>query len=60
MLRDIQLAFAPLEGHHTGANIASVLEGVLERYGICEKICNIFMLYTAAYYLQLIVWMVYR
>ena len=48
MLRNIQLAFAPLEGPHTGANIASVLASVLERYGICEKVFTLFMLCTAA------------
>ena len=50
-LREVQLAFAPLEGHHTGANIASVLQGVLERYGIREKVCNVLLLYMAANYL---------
>ena len=48
MLRNIQLAFALLEGPHTGANIASVLASVLERYGIREKVFTLFMLCTAA------------
>jgi hypothetical protein len=57
MLRDVQLAFAPLEGHHTRANIASILSGVLERYGIREKVCIVFMLGIAAKFL--VVGMVY-
>jgi hypothetical protein len=38
MLREAQLAFTLLEGHHTGVNIASVLETVIERYGIRDKV----------------------
>src|SRR5260221_7074874 len=47
-LKEVQLAFAPLEGSHSGENIASVLYAVLERYGICEKVCMSFALCTAA------------
>jgi len=50
MLKEVQLVFAPLEGHHTGANIASIMASILERYGICEKVSILFMLYTAANY----------
>ena len=57
--REIQLAFALLEGHPTGANIASVLQGVLDRYDICEKVCIVFILCTSANDLQLLVRMVY-
>jgi len=46
VLRDVQLAFSPLEGHHTGANIASVISGVLERYEIREKVCIVFTICT--------------
>jgi hypothetical protein len=50
VLKEAQLAFALLEGHHTGANIASILAGVLERYRICEKVGIVFVLCTAADY----------
>ena len=50
VLKKAQLAFALLEGHHTGANITSILAGVLERYGICEKVCIVFMPCTATDY----------
>jgi hypothetical protein len=38
VLKEDQLAFAPLEGHHTGANIASILASILKWYGICKKV----------------------
>jgi hypothetical protein len=47
-LREVQLAFALLEGHHTGANIASVLSNVLDRYEIREKVRIVFMLCAPA------------
>ena len=47
-LREVQLAFAPLEGHHTGANIASVIQGVLDQYDIRER----YVLYL--YYVQVL------
>lgn len=46
VLREVQLAFSPLEGPHTGANIASVISDVLKRYEIREKVCIVFMICT--------------
>ena len=37
-LKEDQLAFTLLEGHHTGENIASVLASIIERYDIREKV----------------------
>jgi hypothetical protein len=50
VLKKAQLAFAPLEGHHTEANIASILAGILEWYRICEKVGIVFVPCTAANY----------
>jgi hypothetical protein len=33
-----QLAFTPLEGHHSGANIAQVILHVIDNYGIRNKV----------------------
>ena len=46
-LREAQLAFAPLEGNHSGANMASIIAGVLNRYGICKKVCILIILCMA-------------
>jgi hypothetical protein len=37
-LKEDQLAFTRLDGHHTGANIASVLLCVLDEYEIRNKV----------------------
>jgi hypothetical protein len=50
VLKEAQLAFTPLEGHHTGANITLILAGVLEQYRICEKMGIVFVPCTAADY----------
>ena len=42
VLKEVQLAFAELEGHHTGANIASILANVLKQYGICGKVTYVY------------------
>jgi hypothetical protein len=46
VLKEDQLAFAPLEGHHTGVNIASLIVSVLSEYGISEKVSILFMQFT--------------
>ena len=46
VLKEAQLAFALLEGHHTGANIALILAGVLKQYGIYEKVCSVFCIHA--------------
>jgi hypothetical protein len=38
-LKSEQLAFAPFEGNHSGANMANVLVRTVDRYGIREKVC---------------------
>jgi hypothetical protein len=38
VLKEEQLAFVPLEGHHTGANIASIIASVLNEYEISGKV----------------------
>jgi hypothetical protein len=38
MLKQDQLTFALLEGNHSGENITSVLESIIEQYDICEKV----------------------
>jgi hypothetical protein len=43
VLKVDQLAFVLLEGHHTGANIASIIAGVLDEYGISGKVGIVFM-----------------
>jgi len=45
-LKEIQLAFAQLEGHHTGANIASILADVLKWYNIGGKVCVLYLWYV--------------
>jgi hypothetical protein len=39
-LKSEQLAFAPFEGNHSGANMANVLVRTVDRYGIREKVCT--------------------
>jgi hypothetical protein len=52
MLREVQLAFALLEGHHTRVNIAAVLTSVLEQYDICKMVLHsCYLVYPAANYL---------
>src|SRR5260221_4491425 len=46
-LKEVQLAFAPLEGSHSGENSTSVIYAVLKWYGICEKVCMSFTLCMA-------------
>jgi hypothetical protein len=46
VLKEDQLAFTLLEGHHTGANIALVIISVLSEYGISGKVSIAFMPYT--------------
>jgi hypothetical protein len=41
VLKEDQLAFMPLEGNHTGANIASIMGSVLSKYGISGKVSSI-------------------
>ena len=53
VLKVDQLAFMLLEGHHTGANIASIIACVLDEYGISGKVGIVFMLYTDTDFLQL-------
>ncbi len=43
MLNKDQLTFMPLKGHHTGANIASIIASVLNEYGISGKVGFIFI-----------------
>jgi hypothetical protein len=43
VLKVDQLAFGLLEGHHTRANIASIIAGVLDEYGISGKVGIVFM-----------------
>jgi hypothetical protein len=47
-LREDQLAFVLLEGHHTGAIIVVIIARILNEYGISEKVCLIFMPCTYA------------
>ena len=42
VLREHQLTFALLEGHHTGENIALILADVLKQYDICGKVCVLY------------------
>ena len=49
VLREDQLASAPLEGHHTGASIASIIISVLNEYSISGKVCFVFMPYPNAH-----------
>ncbi len=43
VLKVNQLAFALLEGHHTGANIALIIASVLDEYGISGRVGIVFM-----------------
>jgi len=43
VLKEDQLAFTPLKGHHTRANIASIITNILNEYGISEKVSIVFM-----------------
>jgi len=42
VLKEVQLAFAELEGHHTRVNITSILANVLKWYGICGKVTYVY------------------
>ena len=39
-LKTDQLAFIPIEGDHSGANMSSIILRVLDWYGICDKVSN--------------------
>ena len=43
VLREDQLAFMLLDGHHTRANMASIIASVLDDYGISGKVSIVFM-----------------
>ena len=44
-LKADQLAFAPFEGNHSGANMSNIIITTVERYGIVNKVLtNIFSL----------------
>jgi hypothetical protein len=45
VLREDQLAFTLLEGHHTRANMALIIASVLDNYGISGKVSIVFMPY---------------
>jgi hypothetical protein len=45
-LKEDQLAFAQLNGPHTGANIASVLNDTLHRYELHKKVRTFTMLHV--------------
>jgi hypothetical protein len=47
-MREDQLTFMLLEGHHTGGNIAAIIARILNEYGISEKVCLVFMPCTYA------------
>jgi hypothetical protein len=49
VLKEDQLTFAPLEGHHIGANIASVIVSILSEYRISGKVSIVFMPYTGCW-----------
>lgn len=38
-LKSEQLAFKPIEGNHSGANIGRILIEVIDNYGIRKKVC---------------------
>jgi hypothetical protein len=48
VMREDQLTFMLLKGHHTRANIAVIIARILNEYGISEKVCLVFMPYTYA------------
>jgi len=48
VLKEEQLAFVPLEWHHTRANIASIIASVLNEYEISGKVGFRFIPYTDA------------
>jgi hypothetical protein len=37
-LKTEQLAFTPIEGNHSGANLSSIILRVIDRYGIRDKV----------------------
>jgi len=38
VLKTEQLAFKPIQGNHSGANIGGILMDVIDSYGIREKV----------------------
>jgi len=38
-LKTEQLAFTPIEGNHSGANIGKILIETIDNYGIRDKVC---------------------
>jgi hypothetical protein len=39
-LHSEQLAFTPLPGRHSGANIGNTIMRTVDRYGLREKVCQ--------------------
>ncbi len=39
-LKTDQLAFTPIEGNHSGANMSSIIVRVLDQYNIRDKVSN--------------------
>lgn len=39
VLKTDQLAFSPIEGNHSGSNMANILMRTVDRYGIRDKVC---------------------
>lgn len=37
-LKTEQLAFRPIEGNHSGANIGGILIEVIDKYDLCKKV----------------------
>jgi hypothetical protein len=62
-LKSEQLAFTAFEGNHSGANMASVLIEIIDRYGIHNKVCadlgNVDDGFNSYHILYLTGWVVY-
>jgi hypothetical protein len=44
-----QLAFTPIEGNHSGANMANILVRTVDRYGIRNKVSVFMILYCSMF-----------
>lgn len=47
-LKTEQLAFAPIEGNHSGQNIGRILLEAIEAYGLADKVC-VHLFYRQSY-----------
>ena len=41
-LKSFQLAFAPFEGNHSGANISKCLINTIDHYNLCKKVSSLY------------------